>query len=294
MAPPKPPQSSEKENSRSPRLIKPRNEVVAHLQERIDRGEDLQDRPVNSAKGYEQFDSGQKRWHDRNQKYLESAFDSKVVVDKYTTLTNPPPASVVAVRESSVPFTNKQIISHEKKWIREGLVFLEALLLHLEWMPEASQQSSVSQHEFGEEVFIVHGHDEAAKQSVARFVEQLELKAVILHEQPNQGKTGIEKLEDNARNAGFAIILLTPDNIGSTQHDSSNPRPRARQNVVLELGYFCGKLGRDRVMILNTEGVEAPSNFAGVVYTSLIGSWRIEIARELRKAGLPVDMNKAL
>lgn len=94
-------------------------------------------------------------------------------------------------------------------------------------------------------VFIVHGHDEQTKESSARFVENLGLNAVILHEQPSEGKTIIEKLEKHT-DAACAVILFTPDDVGSSSSSPEDLQPRARQNVLVELGYMAAKLGRDR------------------------------------------------
>lgn len=107
-------------------------------------------------------------------------------------------------------------------------------------------------------VFIVHGHDELALQSLARFVEKLGLQAIVLKEQPNQGRTIIEKFEDSAREVGFAVVLLTPDDLGGVA-DNSAPSSRARQNVIFELGYFAGALGRGRVCLLRKGDIEIPS-----------------------------------
>jgi len=92
------------------------------------------------------------------------------------------------------------------------------------------------------EIFIVHGHDEAAKQEVARFIEKLGLHAIILHEQPDQGRTIIEKFEHHS-DVGFAVVLLTPDDEGHPKNEPAKAKPRARQNVVLELGHFIGIFG---------------------------------------------------
>ena len=92
---------------------------------------------------------------------------------------------------------------------------------------------------------MVHGHDEETKQSVARTIERLGLESVILQEQPNQGRTIIEKFEDYA-DVGFAVVLLTEDDLGASNKEPQNLRPRARQNVVFELGFFVGRLGRAR------------------------------------------------
>jgi len=140
-------------------------------------------------------------------------------------------------------------------------------------------------------IFVVHGHDEAAKQSVARFLEKLGLNPIILHEQPNKGRTIIEKFEEHS-DVGFAVVLLTPDDMGGVSTDRLNRR--ARQNVILELGYFIGKLGRARVCALFMEGVEMPSDIHGVLYLpyDANGGWHLKLAKEIREAGIEVDLNR--
>ncbi len=148
----------------------------------------------------------------------------------------------------------------------------------------------------GRRIFLVHGHDQAVLQEVARFLERVDQDVIILREQPNRGRTIIEKFEDYS-NVGFAVILLTPDDRGGPAPSSSDEQhPRARQNVILELGYFLGRLGRSRVCALYREGVEIPSDYSGVLYVKLDpeGGWRLQLAKELKAAGLLVDMNKAL
>ena len=85
---------------------------------------------------------------------------------------------------------------------------------------------------------IVHGHDEATKSAVARFVERLDLEAVVLAEQPSEGLTIIEKFEKYATSADFAIVLMTPDDVGASVQKKNDLKLRARQNVIFELGYF--------------------------------------------------------
>lgn len=141
-------------------------------------------------------------------------------------------------------------------------------------------------------IFVVHGHDEAIKQSVARFLEKLNLRAVILHEQPNRGQTVIEKFEANSSDVGFAVVLLTPDDVGRAKTEKDS-KPRARQNVILELGYFVGKLQRAKVCALYKDGVELPSDIHGVIYIPYDDhdGWRMKLAGEIREAGITVDMN---
>lgn len=140
-------------------------------------------------------------------------------------------------------------------------------------------------------VFIVHGHDGEARETVARFLEKMGLQAIILHEQANQGRTVIEKVEANG-DVGFAVVLLTPDDLGCAK--GGEPEPRARQNVLLELGYFIGRLGRAKVCALKRGVLEIPSDFAGVVWENMDsgGSWKLALARELKAAGHAVDLNK--
>lgn len=144
-------------------------------------------------------------------------------------------------------------------------------------------------------VFVVHGRDEGTKEAVARYLAQLDLDPIILHEQPNQGMTIIEKFESHA-DVAFAVALFTPDDVGYPADEPYKARPRARQNVVLELGFFAAALGRHRVCVLFKGEIEIPSDYTGVVYIPLdeAGAWRLLVAREIRGAGIDVDLNKAM
>ena len=142
-------------------------------------------------------------------------------------------------------------------------------------------------------VFIVHGLNNAFKETVARFLGQLRLEPIILHEEPNKGRTIIEKFIDYS-DGGFAVVLLTADDRGGKVSDSpASYSLRARQNVILELGFFLGQLGRDRVCALYENGVEIPSDYEGVLFVPFdeTGAWRLLLGRELRAAGINVDLN---
>lgn len=145
-------------------------------------------------------------------------------------------------------------------------------------------------------VFVVHGHDFALKEQVARFLERGGLTAVILHEQPSGGRSILQKV-DHFADVKFAVVLLTPDDIGGKANEPDVLRPRARQNVVLELGFFLGRLGLTNVHCLYLGDVEIPTDYSGIVYTRVdptSDSWKQELVRELRHAGLHVDVHKAL
>lgn len=143
-------------------------------------------------------------------------------------------------------------------------------------------------------VFIVHGHDGEARETVARFLTMIGFTPIILHEQANRGRTIIEKVEANS-DVGFAIVLLTPDDEGKARN-STHLEPRARQNVLLELGYFIGCLGRDHVCALKRGSVEIPSDFAGVVWETMDSGdgWKQVLGRELEAAGHNIDWNKVM
>lgn len=158
---------------------------------------------------------------------------------------------------------------------------------------QSEDEASIKAVPSSSKVFIVHGHNHGVKEAVARFLERLGLDPVILHEKPNAGRTIIEKFSDYA-DVQFAVVLLTADDEGRVRGSSGDPALRARQNVVLELGYFLGKLGRARVCALYEAGVEIPSDYQGVLFVELDKSdrWRFDLVRELRGAGFEVDANR--
>ncbi|HSE82918.1 MAG TPA: nucleotide-binding protein [Thermodesulfobacteriota bacterium] len=156
----------------------------------------------------------------------------------------------------------------------------------------------VKSDEQSNEIFVVHGHDETMKQAVARTLEKLELRAIILHEKPNQGRTIIEKFT-NYSQVHFAVVLLSPDDVAHTRNAKpEEARYRARQNVIFELGYFVGKLGRERVVVLYREddSFEMPSDYSGVLFVPFdhAGRWQFDLVRELKACGYSVDANKLM
>lgn len=159
---------------------------------------------------------------------------------------------------------------------------------------EKSRQSTRSRSN-SNRVFIVHGHDGATKESVARFLTNLKLDPIILHERASKGRTIIEKFE-NESDVAFAVVLLTPDDVGATKADKKKLKPRSRQNVVFELGFFVAALGRTRVVALHTGDVELPSDVSGVIYVPFdaASGWKLLLARELKHGGLKIDMNDAV
>lgn len=150
-------------------------------------------------------------------------------------------------------------------------------------------------------VFLVHGRDDGKKDSVARFLEgRAGLQVIILSERPNKGRSILTKFEEEAGEATFAIVLMTPDDVGHLRLElgakgEPPPRPqqRARQNVIFELGFFIGRLGVERVCALIPSGVEKPSDFDGIVYIHLDDDdgWQKKLVTELHAGDVPISPN---
>jgi predicted nucleotide-binding protein len=178
------------------------------------------------------------------------------------------------------------VLRGEAGSLREDLQFAAA--------PTASP-ATIATPTPSDEVFIVHGRDSPAKLEVARLIQKAGLRDVILHEQPNQGRTIIEKFEAHGGAAGFAVIVATADDVGGP--DPGHLQPRARQNVIGEMFWFAGRLSRERVCVLVKGAIEMPSDFAGIGYTEMDdrGAWKAELLRELQAAGYAnLDWGKAL
>jgi len=160
----------------------------------------------------------------------------------------------------------------------------------------SSEKSGSAMAEQNTSVFIVHGHDEELKQSVARTIDKLGLESVILHEKPNKGRTIIEKFQDYSA-VGFAVCLLSADDIGRSV-SATDESFRARQNVIFELGFFLGRLGRERVAAIYRphERFELPSDYSGVLFIEYDsdGAWRFKLAKELKACGYSLNVDSIL
>lgn len=182
--------------------------------------------------------------------------------------------------------------------------FLKSLHMALEAMTEDAYGelrvaiSMPASAELSNKVFIVHGHDSALKTDVERFVHQIGLEPVVLHRQVDQGQTIIEKFEQHS-DVGYALILLTPDEVAYTIDQTKLPEEkrvtelRARPNVIFEFGYFVGKLGRNRVCCIHKENVVVPSDLSGLIYKKVddsIEPQAFSIIRELKAAGYKIHL----
>jgi predicted nucleotide-binding protein len=270
-------------------LAVPREEAWQKIQTQIDRGNELLNPPFRTERWNQYY-----RWYEYNYELLYRLFNNNQYAEEYRGFGSFGGGTYTTLADEANAF---------KRDVGFHVGNLESLRDRLELIPEdpaithSITVSEKQQMKQSNKVFVVHGHDELAKQSVARFIEKLGLEAIILHEKANLGKTIIEKFEMYA-DVGFAVILLTPDDVGGSKAANSAGQAlndRARQNVVFEHGFFTGKFGRERVCALY-KGVEIPSDLQGVLYVPMddAENWRFQLAKEMREAGLPVDMNKAL
>lgn len=277
------------ENRSLPNLVVPREEAREKIQERIDKGQELRDLPIRSEAELEDARAKYSNWSSYNSTLLSRLFDSSLIASQYNFFMDDVVSSSVLATE----------IGRYGKNVTDRINRLKGILEKLELIPEPiSNSTAISSQEQtgarGNGVFIVHGHDTAAKSEVARFVGKLGLPETILDEKPGRGMTIIEKFEEYASNAGFAIVLLTPDDVGAAKDKRDDLKPRARQNVIFEMGYFVKGLGRGRVCAMSNEEVELPSDLAGVEYIHLDsnGGWKLKLVKELDAAGIAVDKSK--
>ena len=195
-----------------------------------------------------------------------------------------------------VMFSGMDTSGYRPAGVRRGIAILNAAKEELVLAAELQKtrvpvRDSETSDASGQLVFIVHGRDSERKLDFARTIQNLiGAEPTILHEQPNAGQVLIEKFEQSAGRAGFAVILLTADDVGRAK-DEKRDAPRARQNVVFEMGFFFGSLGRGRVAVFLDSGVEEPGDVRGIVYTAIdrAGAWKMHLARELTSAGYEVD-----
>lgn len=278
-------------------LTAPRAKIQSELEEQHRQGEELLSRTIGSPSDLESAREDYHVWSDYNKELLRRRFSTDEIAEEYAR----PVPFVITGNE-----TLRDEMERHKRSIKSRLSELASISARLELFdePEGSVSSERQpQQQLNRDpdgpVFVIHGHDDGLKEAVARQVQQLTGRdPIILHEQPNRGRTVIEKLEEEAAPVAYAIAILTGDDVGQvvTAVGNEDPAPRARQNVVFEAGYFTGAIGRSRVAVLHEEDVELPSDLSGLVYIPIdsAGAWRTLLARELKAAGIPVNADALL
>jgi predicted nucleotide-binding protein len=257
------------------------NRAIHEARELVDR-----EVAITDDRSFQEWTHDCERWDARTKMALRSVFEGPWPDEFEEAATG----SVYRV----VNQTDGETIQYRIEALEGAINTLRSFEERLEYI-EPAPASATDVAPAGSGVFLVHGRDHGLREAVGRFLGLLGLEVVILDERANQGRTLIEKFERNALDVGFAVVLLTADDRASGPDEDVVPNEptRARQNVILELGYFMGKLGRDRVVALVAPGVEQPSDIHGLVYLPVAGdAWHLPLARELRAAGLAVDWDQ--
>jgi predicted nucleotide-binding protein len=287
----------EKKGRRPSRLLLPTGVAKERLVDWIRLGRQLLDRDVNSEDDWSEASARYNKWSQYNETLLRNTlFDSDDEVITYQGSISVPPGNP----------TFRERVGLLGAVIKTKIHRLESLVERIELFhlsPEATsatprdENAQPNHHGGGRKVFVVHGRDDAVQQAVARVIERLQLEPVILSEQADKGRTIIEKFTDHAQQAIFAVVLLTGDDEGRLFGSNETPSRRARQNVILELGYFLARLGPERVCALYVNDVELPSDISGrlyVPYDGPNGAWRFRLIQEMGAAGISVDANRIL
>lgn len=269
-----------------PSLRVSREQATREIKEQVTKGRRLTNRSTRSIDETNKLQVSVHKWVTYNKEMLLRFFDSSSLSKQFERACQQDLGRNPSWRDYA---------RGSRDCLIDGSLFLETIVERLKLIPESVLgRASSASTATGKEVFVVHGHDNEAKETVARFLEKLGLRAIILHEQPNLNRTIIEKLEGNA-NVSFAVVILTPDDLGYPMGRSDLIKTRARQNVIFELGFFIGRLSRAKVCALYRGDVELPSDYNGVVYLPFddSGAWKIDLAKEIRASGLEIDLNKA-
>ena len=280
-------------------LKRSRSDAEAVIDRHLESGRKLLDEAhsVGSEDEYNAWDKDRQRWVNLTAEGLQTIY------------TNSEPAQEFRAAASPMVVVGGAGVAQEFEWAKRDvdgannvLISLRERLVYIEAPGDSAVDQGASADgdvpEGEGQIFVVHGHAVDVKERVSRLLEKTgEHPVVILHEQPDAGRTIIEKFEDYAGRSDHAVVLLTADDVGGEASGEESAatvkHPRARQNVVFELGFFVGRLGRARVAVLYEEGVELPSDFSGVLYIPLDDdSWRFKLLKELRNAGLDFDLNE--
>ena len=260
--------------------------AATRIGQQIQKGRALRSLAIRSESDLDAAHAEKSKWADYTEELLGRLFTNRSLAQEYRNAG------------FGVVYMNATVgmrITRFYETVQGQITPLDSILQRLELFPEPTLVAPAPRPQanrgHSRTIFVVHGHDEGTRESVCRFLERLELHSLVLHEQASKGMTIIVKIEAHSE-VEFAIVLMTADDVGAPRGSAGDLKPRSRQNVVLELGYFLAKVGRSRVCALYQAGVELPSDFAGVAYVPLEGHWQFALAKEIRAVGIEVDLNR--
>ncbi len=162
---------------------------------------------------------------------------------------------------------------------------------------ETANVTSIDADKKSQKIFVVHGHDHEARDQLELVLRRLGLEPFILMNNSGGGKTIVEALEKHIyEESAFGIILLTPDDYGYAKSETeADKKPRARQNVILEMGMVMASLGREKMVLIKRGAVDLPSDTQGMIYLEYNDNIKDivpKLVQNMKEAGIDVDINK--
>lgn len=274
-------------------LIIPLLKFQEILSKQIEQGKQINSKGFKTVQDLEAREREFSIWDEYNLEFLKSSFNNPFNEYHHSYENTAFMSGIDDVIRGANPSDPRYRAKHFPARLTSKIDALENLLaksdlLHSEI--EASIHKTQTSFIMNDTIMIIHGHDEEMKRNVQLFITRAGINEIVLHEQLDRGRTIIEKLEEESSKVTYAIALLSPDDI------LSDGTMRARQNVILEIGYFLGKLGRERVKLLKKGKVEIPSDLQGILFEEYdsSGAWKIKISKELHHLGFSIDLSEVM
>jgi predicted nucleotide-binding protein len=271
-------------------LIIPLSKFKDILSAQIENGKQIQLKDFKTVPELEEREREFSLWDDYNLEFLKGSFNNPLNEYHHSYENTSFMSGIDDVIRGANPSDPRYRAKHFPSRLNSKIIELESLLKKADLLHSDVENVVIkSQTNFfmNDTVMIIHGHDDDMKRNVQLFINRAGITDIVLHEQLDRGRTIIEKLEEEGSKATYAIALLSPDDV------LPDGTMRARQNVILEIGYFLGKLGRERVKLLKKGDVEIPSDLQGILFETYdtSGGWKIKISKELQHFGFAIDLS---
>lgn len=254
----------------------PLTEAEKILQKQIDKGKTILEGQIKNVPSLRTAEKLYNHWNSENYDILKKVFRFADIARDYSTSI----WSIGGILISDLKVPEKVEKLHGN--IHFKISKLDSILHSIRLVSETKEASA----DRGK-VFFIHGTDCHTSSLVLSFIRALGLQPIIMKELAHAGKTIITEIRKRAE-VKYAICLLTPDNLGGVS--AHELHFRADQNVILELGIFVGRLGRENVSSLFVEGVELPEDFHAFEHIEIdrTNEWKEALLKELTQAGFEI------
>jgi predicted nucleotide-binding protein len=216
--------------------------------------------------------------------------------------------SNVTADKLSLPNQENLVAAKDKKFLIESIVkgkVKGAYVCTEKFLPSTEKNTSTNKstisalRNLSRRIIVVCGADDEMKQALTEALTKLSLIPLVMCEEPSQGKKIVENFNRDYADVTFAVVLLSPDDFAYAKNEAATKRKlRPQQDVVFELGFLLGKLGKGNVLIFFREcqNFEIPTDFEGIKVTAFDDrdSWKLALIREVSNCGLAVDGDRIL